>query len=192
MFPSISVRERSAQKTATSFKCAVFFSDIIFCPPVGIKKKKKSSGSSPAAWQRPAGPVNLPPGGSGRSVGVALRHLRGFWFSRKLGGDEGQAGALADGRPGVDGLGAVGRQNPAVLPDAAGDGQPSLVPHGFCEGQLRRTETKKRLVSLRGSWFWTSGRTAADWSLRVDTKVETSGMAAECHEFETNKQTKKN
>lgn len=95
--------------------------------------------------------MNLPPGGSGRSVGVALRHLRGFWFSRKLGGDEGQAGALADGRPGVDGLGAVGRQNPAVLPDAAGDGQPSLVPHGFCEGQLRRTDTNKRLVLLRGS-----------------------------------------
>lgn len=62
-----------------------------------------------------------------------IRHLRGFWFSRELRGDQGEAGALADGRPGVDRLGTVRRQHPAVLPDAAGDGQAGLVPHGFCK-----------------------------------------------------------
>ena len=64
---------------------------------------------------------------------IAIRHLRGFWFSRKLRGDQGQARALADGRPSVDGLGTVGRQHASVLPNAACDGQAGLVPHGFCE-----------------------------------------------------------
>lgn len=101
-------------------------------------------------------------------VVVALRHLRGFWFSRKLGGDQGQAGALADGGPGVDGLGTVGRQHSAVLPHAARDGQTGLVPHGFCERQLRRnrdtrlgskqTEMRKRCRSefLQTASLWRS------------------------------------
>ena len=67
---------------------------------------------------------------------TGIRHLRGFWFSRELRGDQGEAGALAEGRPGVNGLGTVGRQHPAVLPDAACDGQTGLVPHGFSKCQL--------------------------------------------------------
>ena len=76
-------------------------------------------------------------------VVLAIRHLRGFWFSRKLRGDQGQAGALTDGRPGVDGLGAVGRQHSSVLPNAACDGQTGLVPHGFCECKLRRNTKRE-------------------------------------------------
>ena len=72
------------------------------------------------------------------SVVIGIRHLRGFWFSRELGGDQGEAGALAEGRPGVHGLGTVGRQHPAVLPDAACDGQTGLVPHGFSKCELQR------------------------------------------------------
>uniref|UniRef100_A0A8C8DWH1 14-3-3 protein epsilon n=1 Tax=Oryzias sinensis TaxID=183150 RepID=A0A8C8DWH1_9TELE len=53
--------------------------------------------------------------------------------AQKLRGHQGQTGALADGGPGVDGLWTVGGQHPAVLPDAARDGQTGLVPHGFCE-----------------------------------------------------------
>lgn len=64
---------------------------------------------------------------------IGIRHLRGFWFSRELRGDQGEAGALADGRPGVDRLGTVGRQHPSVLPNAASDGQTGLVPHSFCK-----------------------------------------------------------
>lgn len=64
---------------------------------------------------------------------IGIRHLRGFWFSRELRGDQGEAGALAEGRPGVDGLGTVGRQHPSVLPNAPCDGQTGLVPHGFCK-----------------------------------------------------------
>lgn len=63
----------------------------------------------------------------------SLRHLSGFWFSRELRGDQGEAGTLADGRPRVDGLGTVGRQHPSVLPNAACDGEAGLVPHGFCK-----------------------------------------------------------
>lgn len=77
---------------------------------------------------------------------IVIRHLRGFWFSRKLRGDQGQARALADGRPGVDGLGTVGRQHSSVLPNAACDGQTGLVPHGFCECQLRRNTRRERVV----------------------------------------------
>lgn len=120
----------------------------------------------------PVGPLQLPPAsdpldptsesclcgssgsgrfGSVRGVGFlffiiffAIRHLRGFWFSRKLRGHQSQAGALADGGPGVDGLWTVGGQHPAVLPDAARDGQTGLVPHGFCEGELRTNRRKSR------------------------------------------------
>lgn len=88
-------------------------------------------------------PVSV--GGGG--VVTAIRHLGGFWFSRKLRGNQGQAGALADGRSGVDGLGTVGCQDSSVFPDAACDGQTSLVPHGFCECQLKRN-TKKESVQL--------------------------------------------
>lgn len=88
-------------------------------------------------------------------VFIAIRHLRGFWFSRKLRGDQGQAGALADGGPGVDGLRTVGGQHPAVLPDTAGDGQTGLVPHGFCEGELRRDGRKE---PSRSQSFWKKTR----------------------------------
>lgn len=71
-------------------------------------------------------------------MGFGIRHLRGFWFSRELGGDQGEAGALAEGGPGVNGLGAVRRQDPAVLTDTSCDGQTGFVPHGFCERELRR------------------------------------------------------
>lgn len=66
-------------------------------------------------------------------VAIGIRHLRGFWFSRELRGDQGEAGALAEGRPGVDGLGTVGRQHSSIFPNAACDGQTGLVPHGFCK-----------------------------------------------------------
>lgn len=82
-------------------------------------------------------------------LGFGIRHLKGFWFSRELRGDQGEAGALAEGRPGVDGLGAVGSQNPSILSDAACDGQTGLVPHGFCKCQLRRKT--KREVCVRSS-----------------------------------------
>lgn len=62
------------------------------------------------------------------------RHLRKFWFSGELRGDQSQAGTLVEGRPGVDGLGTVGRQNPPVFANAACDGQTGFVPHGFGEG----------------------------------------------------------
>lgn len=71
------------------------------------------------------------------SVVIGIRHLRDFWFSRELRGDQGEAGALAEGRPGVNGLWTVGRQHPAVLPNAACDGQSGLVPHGFSKCELR-------------------------------------------------------
>lgn len=68
---------------------------------------------------------------------VRIRHLAGIWFSRELRGDQGKTGALVKGA-GVDRLGAVRRQDPPVLPDAACDGQTGLVPHGFCKCQLGR------------------------------------------------------
>lgn len=94
---------------------------------------------------------------------IGIRHLRGFWFSRELRGDQGEAGALAEGRPGVDGLGAVGRQHPSVLPNTAGDGQTGLVPHGFCKCQLRRKI--KRFVY--GADENEKNCTVADWSFRM-------------------------
>lgn len=36
----------------------------------------------------------------------------------------------------MHGLGAVGSQDAAVLPDASRDGQTGLVSHGFREGEL--------------------------------------------------------
>lgn len=51
----------------------------------------------------------------------------------------------------MDGLGTVGRQNPPVLPHAAGDGQTGFVPHGFSEGELRRNRQQSF------TWRSTSG-----------------------------------
>lgn len=93
-----------------------------------------TGGDSSAVWMRCGyfvfvGGVIV--GGYGGVIGI--RHLRGFWFSRELRGDQGEAGALAGGRPSVDRLGTVRRQHPSVLPNAAGDGQTGLVPHSFCK-----------------------------------------------------------
>lgn len=73
--------------------------------------------------------------------------MKGFWFSRELRGDQGETGALVEGT-GVDRLGAVWRQDPPVLPDAACDGQTGLVPHGFCKCQLRREMKREVCVPL--------------------------------------------
>lgn len=106
---------------------------------------------------------------SGRLVGgviivclvTGIRHLRGFWFSRELGGDQGEAGALAEGGPGVDGLGTVGRQHPSVLPDAACDGQAGLVPHGFCKCELGRKQRERFVCGEAAE------EKSADWSFRM-------------------------
>lgn len=81
------------------------------------------------------------------SVVTGIRHLRGFWFSRELRGDQGEARALAEGRPGVNGLGTVGGQHPAILPNATCDGQSGLVPHGFSKCELRG-KMKRHVCSL--------------------------------------------
>lgn len=96
-------------------------------------------------------------------LGCGIRHLRGFWFSRELRGDQGEAGALAEGRPGVDGLGAVWRQHSAILPDAPCDGQTGFVPHGFCKCQLRR----KIRTDLWSEQREDKNCGAADWSFRT-------------------------
>lgn len=54
----------------------------------------------------------------------------------------------------MDGLGAVGGQDPPVFTDAAGDGQTGFVPHGFSEGELRRRRQQSFI------WRSTSGVSA--------------------------------
>lgn len=75
---------------------------------------------------------------------VGFKALEGFWSSRQVGWDQSQPRALTQGGTGVHGLGAVRGQDTAVLAHTARDWQPSLVPHGFSEGQLYKEANVKR------------------------------------------------
>lgn len=73
-------------------------------------------------------------------VCVSLRHSRCFWFSGQSGGDHCKAGVSEGGVASMHGLGAVWRQDAAILPHTSCDGQTGLVPHGFRKRQLMSGE----------------------------------------------------